>query len=124
MSHCGALAVHPHVRGDNFSPSFNGLVIDGSPPRAWGQPEVPRPKTTLPRFTPTCVGTTAMLQAPLVYPAVHPHVRGDNQVSGFDSAGNFGSPPRAWGQLHPRTFHYPASRFTPTCVGTTLHTSR
>ena len=51
------------------------------------------------RFTPTCVGTT---------PADDGH-----------AGGEFGSPPRAWGQRrsHRRGLH--GDRFTPTCVGTT-----
>ena len=50
------------------------------------------------RFTPTCVGTTPIYEAPLFFCSIHPHVRGDN-VSGFTfSVKRNDSPPRAWGQ--------------------------
>ncbi len=116
------MAVHPHVRGDNcrrccrdrscarFTPTCVGTTAShgigirrpsGSPPRAWGQ--------------------LLARAAASVHRSVHPHVRGDNAASLATSMRRarftptcvgtivptaslrrrpFGSPPRAWGQLH------------------------
>ncbi len=52
------LTVHPQVRGDNDEPVIENLRYYGSPPGAWGQPDVAHPTKTGHRFTPTCVGTT------------------------------------------------------------------
>ena len=96
------------------------------------------------RFTPTCVGTT--LPPPLssrrspvhphvrgdnacacepgvCNPAVHPHVRGDNVEHDLRRDLADGSPPRAWGQLSTRLPSLDVTRFTPTCVGTTVSSS-
>ena len=138
---CCPRTVHPHVRGDNESPSSHIGVVS--------------------RFTPTCVGTTPPPQRGMKSLAVHPHVRGDNVTGHECPASNDGSPPRAWGQLSispasigtstvhphvrgdntvcaadrhvfagspPRAWgqHHGAAmdctrdRFTPTCVGTTF----
>jgi len=51
------LAVHPHGRGDNFYRDRPRPVIDGSPPRAWGQCRVQAALKRVSRFTPTGVGT-------------------------------------------------------------------
>ena len=53
------LTVHPHARGDNKREEPRPSARAGSPPRAWGQP-LRRPfRRSLPRFTPTQVGTTS-----------------------------------------------------------------
>ncbi len=54
---------------------------------------------------------------------VHPHVRGDNSGSDAAIGGISGSPPRAWGQRRSGTRYRCRTRFTPTCVGTTLSTA-
>ncbi len=51
-------------------------------------------------------------------PPVHPHVRGDNNLSTNGPLVCYGSPPRAWGQCRLRSDSVPLFRFTPTCVGT------
>ena len=53
--------------------------------------------------------------------SVHPHVRGDNGEQQPFPLGQIGSPPRAWGQLAAGRMRARDGRFTPTCVGTTLH---
>ena len=53
-----ALAVHPHVRGDNTNPWRLKPDNCGSPPRAWGQLAQAQAQAAVGRFTPTCVGTT------------------------------------------------------------------
>ena len=130
-------AVHPHGRGDNVDAARRLTIPVGSPPRAWGQSRrsaaTPRPL----RFTPTGVGTMARWSPPRrsgftptgvgtmrsafgirCHAAVHPHGRGDNCDARLSYCRVFGSPPRAWGQLHGHDPVQTAIRFTPTGVGT------
>ena len=92
----------------------------GSPPRVWGQRQTVPAKRDGGRFTPTCVGTTPSVLIICCHFSVHPHVCGDNNHSRRLSIAPPGSPPRVWGQLHPRPWPHPFRRFTPTCVRTTL----
>ena len=112
--------VHPHVRGDNEIGHRSAVDAHGSPPRAWGQRDATAVNLCPFRFTPTCVGTTFSRPLHIERLAVHPHVRGDNDAkyAGIELA--YGSPPRAWGQPLPNPRLSMCSRFTPTCVGTTL----
>src|SRR5271157_114232 len=52
-------------------------------------------------------------------PAVHPHARGDNNLTVIGTPGWVGSPPRAWGQHRAWPLERCPGRFTPTRVGTT-----
>ena len=91
-------AVHPHVRGDDQSMDTSKNAVFGSPPRAWGRQEGRLSAGGRSRFTPTCVGTTAVELETWKFPSVHPHVRGDD-VGNHDATHRvFGSPPRAWGR--------------------------
>ena len=132
--------VHPHVRGDDghFLPRLARLF--GSPPRAWGRRARRALGRRAARFTPTCVGTTAALAehglgvrfTPTCVGTtfgggdsyddvpVHPHVRGDDGGRVDDHEAPAGSPPRAWGRPAGARVLLGASRFTPTCVGTTM----
>ena len=112
------LAVHPHGRGDNFATNPPPAGVNGSPPRAWGQLVSVPHRPLLLRFTPTGVGT--ITSRPICRPSasVHPHGRGDNVEMVAPGPGDGGSPPRAWGQFVADGVTYPASRFTPTGVGT------
>ena len=95
-----AVAVHPHMRGENFCNRSSFARIRGTPPHAWGklhersQPGVIRP--------------------------VHPHMRGEN----FDlvpvTGGYEGTPPHAWGKRWLGRRRSGAGRYTPTCVGKTV----
>ena len=134
-------AVHPHVRGDNIhlfaiGALFSGspprawgqrcnrrcfVTRHGSPPRAWGQPAGRSGHSAVRRFTPTCVGTTGLVPKKVSAISVHPHVRGDNDDTVGVSPDSNGSPPRAWGQLGGAINAVLLPRFTPTCVGTTVH---
>ena len=89
--------VHPHVRGEYVVNAATGVVITGSPPRAWGIRSNSRSPTARPRFTPTCVGNTAAGPISPSGRAVHPHVRGEYFVKHLYLLQLFGSPPRAWG---------------------------
>ena len=112
-------SVHPHVRGDNAAERQRLVGVDGSPPRAWGQPREVRLRPRRRRFTPTCVGTTSGRRSPGRCWPVHPHVRGDNLRTFPKYRSRAGSPPRAWGQLAGQGLDLRPPRFTPTCVGTT-----
>src|SRR6266511_398571 len=114
-----ATAVHPHVRGDDFSGSWSLLASCGSPPRAWGRLLRLLVGLFLPRFTPTCVGTTIRSQPAPITRSVHPHVRGDDVKLRLGRGPLGGSPPRAWGRLLCVSCLQGQHRFTPTCVGTT-----
>ena len=92
------LAVHPHVRGDNFTLDNSVCIYRGSPPRAWGQLNAYRGSEQDIRFTPTCVGTTKTRFHRRASRPVHPHVRGDNKHGIIPGVTLNGSPPRAWGQ--------------------------
>ena len=111
--------VHPHVRGDDSLMSLAEPCWAGSPPRAWGRRHARDPAAAAQRFTPTCVGTTHADRRRSGTTAVHPHVRGDDDDPTSPSGHLCGSPPRAWGRHDQGHTVELASRFTPTCVGTT-----
>ena len=111
-------AVHPHGRGDNAPTATDSRYSRGSPPRAWGQCCSSLGLCFGPRFTPTGVGTMSRRpDAPSGEP-VHPHGRGDNDLSLSSLRCVCGSPPRAWGQLNSDGEGSVTTRFTPTGVGT------
>ncbi len=100
---CGSLrnqSVHPHMHGDNGDANTYSDPFGGSPPHAWGQRRM--------RWT-TRGGKT-----------VHPHMHGDNETAFPPGPPDNGSPPHAWGQRCRRRAQESSSRFTPTCMGTTL----
>src|SRR5262249_112360 len=70
------------------------------------------------RFTPTYVGTMLSRRQMMARATVHPHVRGDDELSTFPSPTSDGSPPRTWGRYHRRLGNTGKCRFTPTYVGT------
>ena len=90
--------VHPHVRGDDDSDTFQTSVEQGSPPRAWGRSQQGNHGRTIRRFTPTCVGTISTVLDKLIKGKVHPHVRGDDAPTPTADHAARGSPPRAWGR--------------------------
>ncbi len=96
------LPVHPHMRGECGSKSSPSFPDRGSPPHAWGIRRADLGSVPLLGFTPTCVGNTK-IAAP-VCPAimVHPHMRGEYGPAACSAAIASGSPPHAWGILHPR----------------------
>ena len=115
------LTVHPHVRGEDRSDSEINRSRSGSPPRAWGRRNHSDSRNVRFRFTPTCVGKTAIrLCSPNLRP-VHPHVRGEDGVTERRGERCDGSPPRAWGRPAPAPDPFSSLRFTPTCVGKTSH---
>ncbi len=129
--------VHPHVRGEGRSAPTPPACRRGSPPRAWGRAHRVRLATSIPRFTPTCVGKGPRRTVGHRHQAVHPHVRGEGDGAQGVTTTWVGSPPRAWGRVRekhivalvsgspPRAWGRgptappwcSCSRFTPTCVG-------
>ena len=59
------------------------VSLAGSPPRAWGRCVVRRRDCKRRRFTPTCVGKMVFALCALSMSAVHPHVRGEDDVRSF-----------------------------------------
>jgi len=51
---------------------------------------------------------------------VHPHMRGEYYIWPSSMSNTIGSPPHAWGVLRQDGERHHQSRFTPTCVGSTL----
>ncbi len=110
--------VHPHARGDEGSGGGLSVQSYGSPPRAWGRVIEVVDVRREPRFTPTRVGTSPPRPQPVALFPVHPHARGDEQLTLESAPRVLGSPPRAWGREDLPGVHRPRRRFTPTRVGT------
>ncbi len=75
----------------------------GLPPRTWGRRRQLDAFADQERFTPTHVGTTALLVITAIV--------------------LFGLPPRTWGRPQNATSDCPFTRFTPTHVGTTIRSA-
>ena len=112
-------SVHPHERGDNRHQRHAFVRPYGSPPRAWGQRPGCLRRWCPTLFTPTSVGTTRLPFLQTCAGSVHPHERGDNDITDDASGSTGGSPPRAWGQQVKDGAVDDGVRFTPTSVGTT-----
>ena len=69
------------------------------------------------RFTPTRVGKMAPGRSFGAGWSVHPHARGEDDVTWNVGAGHRGSPPRAWGRFDGVDENGQPIRFTPTRVG-------
>ena len=113
-----AQTVHPHGRGDNLYLVCVCAAAIGSPPRAWGQWATYDIEASIPRFTPTGVGTISQCLERRRTRTVHPHGRGDNSMPCSSHESRNGSPPRAWGQYFSAQTVRASMRFTPTGVGT------
>ena len=91
-------ADHPHVRGENRTQRSNVASESGPSPRAWGKqlhrPPIPPRRRTIP----TCVGKTRWVSFGWRVISDHPHVRGENVMTGKQTLGNTGPSPRAWGK--------------------------
>ena len=73
--------VHPHASGDSETGFLWEPKDGGSPPREWGQPNLPSKPLTPSRFTPTRVGTATanwVRELPMNRVKVHPHASGDS----------------------------------------------
>jgi hypothetical protein len=94
-----AIAVHPHVCGENES-------VD----------QLARKQN---RYTPTCVGKTSYDCVHVFLLPVHPHVCGENTSRSPRPIYGHGTPPRVWGKHQNQRDRLNRSRYTPTCVGKT-----
>ena len=115
-----ASTVHPHVCGEIPLARWLRGVLDGSPPRVWGNPASPGSAMRTWRFTPTCVGKSLRCAFEETPCAVHPHVCGEIRPVTSLHRRLFGSPPRVWGNLTRRAIRSAGRGFTPTCVGKSL----
>ena len=52
--------VHPHMRGENFENICVLWSMIGTPPHAWGKRFLKGVAKPMNRYTPTCVGKTAI----------------------------------------------------------------
>src|SRR2546423_368680 len=107
------------MRGDNVILPGEGVIANGPPPHAWGQPLVMMIWPAAFRSTPTCVGTTSPGGCRARELSVHPHMRGDNLSTSPKYRPLTGPPPHAWGQPQRRLCALGIIWSTPTCVGTT-----
>ena len=103
----------------NHSPLIIATT-NGSPPRVWGQrrrcTRANRPSAVHPH---ACGDNWYTSFWCVKRWTVHPHACGDNAFILIDEGGQYGSPPRVWGQLAVLGSPSFTSRFTPTRVGTT-----
>jgi len=111
-------SVHPHTRGDITSSSSRKSCAFGSPPHAWGHPEIAARSSVHRWFTPTRVGTSIVRRGSRPPSPVHPHTRGDIVSTMAIRMGDTGSPPHAWGHQLVADAVQIIERFTPTRVGT------
>src|SRR5690606_18174675 len=91
-------AVHPHARGDDATVPASVSTADGTPPRAGGRQRRPQAGAARHRYTPTRVGTTAVVLSVANTATVHPHARGDDSTTDALPPSGNGTPPRAWGR--------------------------
>ncbi len=97
LSSSPQVTVHPHMRGEYLQDQDGYIIIDGSPPHAWGI-LITTPKLyKCYRFTPTCVGNIFNFEEVQDVGAVHPHMRGEYAMKLKTELVAFGSPPHAWG---------------------------
>jgi len=75
------MPVHPHVRGADAAASASARATSGSPPRMWGRPLGSEVEIVVTRFTPTYVGQTTSGRRHSARNAVHPHVRGADDIA-------------------------------------------
>ncbi len=107
------------MRGENSVSIVRLEFQTGTPPHAWGKRYPVLNAHPLNRYTPTCVGKTPSATQTDSQSAVHPHMRGENDVSTATVKYIYGTPPHAWGKHDARQHERFLLRYTPTCVGKT-----
>ena len=113
-------AVHPHIRGAYKLSRTSTSSPHGSSPHTWGILCDMARKYKVGRFIPTYVGHTYGMDNPLIYKAVHPHIRGAYYGVSIWPMGQGGSSPHTWGIRRLSLIHGACVRFIPTYV---RHTS-
>ena len=89
--------VHPHIRGEYGENLDLCRSLLGSSPHPWGILSGSTPHHLPPRFIPTSVGNTRLLECLCVSPAVHPHIRGEYTIDEYEFTVIYGSSPHPWG---------------------------
>ena len=89
---------HPHVRGEDSTPTRLRNRPGETPPRAWGRLSFSRSAASAQGNTPTCVGKTVSEIVHLPFSQKHPHVRGEDAASSSPRTAWPETPPRAWGR--------------------------
>ena len=112
--------VHPHARGEHTLWVNTTLLRFGSSPRPWGTRPARACRSLPRRFIPTPVGNTPASRVVGWRLSVHPHARGEHQVSHVSRNEIRGSSPRPWGTRPHRPRPERSLRFIPTPVGNTL----
>ena len=112
--------VHPHGRGERFTPRQLVDPGTGSSPRAWGTRAADRRRAGKSRFIPTGVGNASSMSRPTSVWAVHPHGRGERVCAIHDDDIGPGSSPRAWGTPADSGCGIIPPRFIPTGVGNAI----
>ena len=118
-STCTVPPVHPHARGEHPAEITVQLPVAGSSPRAWGTQSPHHFPDREARFIPTRVGNTPRPECTPARSAVHPHARGEHELTAARMAANYGSSPRAWGTRGAGGKRSHPGRFIPTRVGNT-----
>src|SRR2546428_76988 len=77
----GRWSVHPHARGEHYSPTLAFTPRCGPSPRAWGTLEPEPRRSDCHRSIPTRVGNTTTSSSGTPRSAVHPHARGEHASS-------------------------------------------
>ena len=111
------MAVHPHMRGEQFWTENSSVNRAGSSPHAWGTGPNLASFPSVFRFIPTCVGNSLCPIFPLRLRPVHPHMRGEQRIAVSFFALLVGSSPHAWGTELSLLNPIINQRFIPTCVG-------
>ena len=115
---------HPHARGENPGAATTLWDLAGPSPRAWGERYPGCLVLQDVRTIPTRVGRTSWMLRVSLFPADHPHARGENTLRGGDSLDYNGPSPRAWGERAQRSPGRSYRRTIPTRVGRTLPFAR
>ncbi len=116
--------VHPHARGERAARKQFGIVHVGSSPRTWGTHEQIGQSLTDQRFIPTHVGNAGRGGAAAIRHTVHPHARGEREVTPEAINHRDGSSPRTWGTPNEHLWTIFLNRFIPTHVGNATSLSR
>ncbi len=111
------ISVHPHIRGENFKVSPLTKSEIGTPSHSWGKFGITQNRSWSTRYTPTFVGKISFFCSLISRRSVHPHIRGENDLSEADLIDATGTPPHSWGKCGGNWWSYHFVRYTPTFVG-------
>ena len=110
---------HPHMRGEDAKAFARVVLLEETPPHAWGRHGNHTEMSIQCGNTPTCVGKTTLRRTSGMSMQKHPHMRGEDALCLSDAQQNRETPPHAWGRLHYAGGVRRLHGNTPTCVGKT-----